>query len=62
MMNNQLSFILCAVSTVFFVVAWLVMLHVIKVSDHATKVLYLLFMTISGIGYLASILISTGVL
>ena len=62
MMNNQLSFILCADSTVFFVVAWLVMLHVIKVSDQATKVLYLLFMTISGIGYLVSILISTGVL
>lgn len=62
MMNNQLSFILCAVSTVFFVVAWLIMLHVIKVSEHATKVLYLLLMTISGIGYLVSSLISIGVI
>lgn len=61
-MNNQLSFLLCAVSTVFFVVAWLFVLRVIKVSAHAAKVLYLLLMTISGIGYLISILISTGVL
>lgn len=62
MMNNQLSFILCAGSTVFFMVAWLFVLRVIKVSAHAAKVLYLLLMTISGIGYLISILISTGVL
>lgn len=62
MMNKQLSFILCAGSTVFFVVAWLFMLRVIKVSAHAAKVLYLLLMTISGIGYLVSILISIGAL
>lgn len=62
MMNNQLSFLLCAGSTVFFVVAWLFVLRVIKVSAHAAKVLYLLLMTISGIGYLISILISTGIL
>lgn len=62
MMNNQLSFILCAGSTVFFAVAWLFVLRVIKVSAHAAKVLYLLLMTISGIGYLILILISTGVL
>lgn len=51
MMNNQLSFILCAVSNVFFVLAWIMQSHRIKLSFRTMKILYLLLLTISIISY-----------
>lgn len=51
MMNNQLSFILCAVSNVSFALAWITQSHRIKLSFRTMKILYLLLLTISVISY-----------
>lgn len=50
-MNNQLSFILCAISNVSFVLAWITQSHRIKLSFRTMKILYLLLLTISVISY-----------
>ena len=51
MMNNQLSFILCAISNVSFALAWITQSHRIKLSFRTMKILYLLLLTISVISY-----------
>ena len=50
-MNNQLSFLLCAISNVSFVLAWITQSHRIKLSFRTMKILYLLLLTISVISY-----------
>ena len=54
-MNNQIAFILCAGSTVLFVVAWFTMLRVIKISFRNTKILYALCMFFGGVLCIAAI-------
>lgn len=54
MMNNQLSFLLCAISNVSFVLAWIMQSRRIKLSFRTMKILYLLLLTISVISYYVS--------
>lgn len=53
-MNNQLSFLLCAISNVSFVLAWIMQSRRIKLSFRTMKILYLLLLTISVISYYVS--------